>query len=307
MSGDPKFFVDGAEVVDAESISVDGDLVVDGEITNTAGNLVIDPVGYTKFGSLSDSSRGMGADDVHFSGDIEVDGGIRADGALTMSAGALVINNQTLSFGSGANVPLRYSTSQTNSAMLVGLPTTSLSWIFVDKLDIAVDFQHAPSATPVIFIHDSDATDVTKYAQICNTCLSVGPGNGAFAGIKAASEAVSIAAGTGAAGINTTGDLAPENSLLIGVGVRVTTAPGGGATTFDVGITGSGNPDELIDALSTAVTTTGASAGDNDGTQLPLSNGTATTLTVTTDANVTGATMVVRVSVFYIDLTPPAS
>lgn len=125
--------------------------------------------------------------------------------------------------------------------------------------------------------------------------------------IRTTSELVTIAAGNGAGGVVTSGNLAPNDSLIMGVVARVTQAPGGGATTFDVGVTGSGNVDSLLDGISTANGTTANSAADNDGTQLPLLNDAATTLTITTDGNVTGASLIVRLIVFYNQFTEPTS
>lgn len=131
--------------------------------------------------------------------------------------------------------------------------------------------------------------------------------NGAALSVKSVAEEVTISVGQGSGGVATSGNLAPADSLILAVTARVTDAPGGGATTFDVGITGSGNPDALIDAVSTALNTQANSASDNDGTQLPLANGTATTLTVTTDVDVTTDVMKVRLVVWYLELAEPTS
>jgi hypothetical protein len=124
---------------------------------------------------------------------------------------------------------------------------------------------------------------------------------------KTIDEELTIAVGQGTGGVATSGSLAPSNSLIMGVACRVTQAPGGGATSWDLGITGSGNVDELIDNQAVALGTTANSPADNDGTQLPLANGSPTTLTLTTDANVTVSDMKVRIVVFYVRFTAPSS
>lgn len=137
------------------------------------------------------------------------------------------------------------------------------------------------------------------------SALTITTANGAVYQIKSVSEAVTVSVGNGAAGVNTSGNLAPKGTLL-GCVFRVTQAPGGGATTLDIGITG-GDADGLISGASCDVLD---ETGDSDtyGT-IPYSPKvrTATTLTLTTDANVTDTDMIVRVTVFYAELTAPTS
>lgn len=121
-------------------------------------------------------------------------------------------------------------------------------------------------------------------------------------------EEITIPVGQGAAGVNSAGNLVPENSTIIGVSCRVTQAPGGGATTLDVGRTGGGNLDEFIDGIATALGTTGTLAANHDAATIgPVLNAAADTVTLTTDANVTGSDMKVRVVVFYRKEIPPTS
>jgi len=138
---------------------------------------------------------------------------------------------------------------------------------------------------------------------------SVGGQNAASCGLGCqwVSEEVTIAVGQGAGGVATSGNLAPANSLIWGVTVRCTDAAGGGATNYDVGITGSGNADELIQNAGVSLGNTAVSPGGNDGTQLPIANGSATTLTITTDSNVTVDDMKVRIVVYYSDFSASTS
>ena len=161
-----------------------------------------------------------------------------------------------------------------------------------------------------MFVSGKFEVDSTAYfdgaAQFYGAMASVAT-NGSTLGLRNNDETVTIAVGQGAGGVASTGDLCEANSLILGCVARVTNAPGGGATTIDIGITGSGNADELIDGMSTALNTTATSPANNDGTQLPLLNASDTTLTLTTDANVTGDDMQVRVVVYSLRLGPYTS
>lgn len=112
-------------------------------------------------------------------------------------------------------------------------------------------------------------------------------------------EELTIPVGQGAAGVVTAANLAPANSTIIGCVCRVTQAPGGGATTIDIGRTGGGNLDEFIDGIATALGTTGTFAANHDAATVgPVLNAAVDTLTLTTDANVTGTDMKVRIVIF---------
>ena len=127
---------------------------------------------------------------------------------------------------------------------------------------------------------------------------------------KSIAEEITIAVGAGnTPAVATSGNLAPAGSLMTGVVWRVTQAPGGGATTLDIGRTSGGNLDEFTDGASCDIlgeTGTNLLNGDtaHTGTQRNVS---ADTLTFTTDADVTVSDMKVRVVVFYQDLTAPTA
>lgn len=133
--------------------------------------------------------------------------------------------------------------------------------------------------------------------------------NGAGLSLKAIEETVTITATNTTA--NTSGNLAPANSMIMGVVYYVTQAPGGGATKLDIGRT-AGNTDEFIDkdlnAPCASLSDSGGSYQYGDASITgSLINVTATTLTVTLDAAVTGASLIVRIVVIYYDLTVPTS
>ncbi len=120
-------------------------------------------------------------------------------------------------------------------------------------------------------------------------------------------EEVTIPVGQGAAGVNGAQNLAPENSIIVAVAVRVTQAPGGGATLFDVGRTG-GNTDEFIQNLAAVLGTRSNSAADGDGVNAgPINNAINNTFVITTDANVTISDMKVRICVWYQLIQAPTT
>lgn len=121
-------------------------------------------------------------------------------------------------------------------------------------------------------------------------------------------EVLTIPVGQGAAGVVTVGNLARQDSTISALVCRVTQAPGGGATTIDIGRTGGGNLDEFIDGIATALGTTGTFAANHDAaTTGPVLNAVNDTLTLTTDANVIGTDMKVRITTFYRRQIPPTS
>lgn len=136
---------------------------------------------------------------------------------------------------------------------------------------------------------------------------SIGDSKGSSSNLKAVTcEEITIAAGAGAAGVASGTNLC-ASGLIIGLGARITQAPGGGATTLDVGCTGSGNLNQFVAAMSTALGTTASYPASGDGTNTIWVQKTATTMTLTTDSNVTGASLKARVCPYYLDTTAPTS
>lgn len=154
-----------------------------------------------------------------------------------------------------------------------------------------------------IFSAENVNDDNTEFATHRWNIDEISGGSGSYHRETSISETVTIPIGEGDPGgggaVTTTGNLAPAHSHIKCVTTKVRTAPGGGANEFNVGITGSGNADELIDAAAVGLNTTANSYTDNDGTQLPLKNGSATTLTISTDADVTGTAMEIEIIVYY--------
>jgi hypothetical protein len=231
------------------------------------------------------------------------------DGDLTIYGSLNVRDGEGVIFGGGDDSRVAWHAAQTNDAIVWGLGDTSNYILFTQlaDLDAGTNFTIGNQTNPTIVMESADETELTEYGMLSWNNLKIGGSKGSFLDILSATEELTISVGNGSAGVVTSGNLAPANSLIEGVAVRVTQAPGGGATTIDVGVTGSGNLDSLIDGISTALNTTGTSPADNDATQLPLLNGSATTLTVTTDSDVTGSDMKVRIVVYYKQFTVPTS
>lgn len=260
-------------------------------------------------GKLIVSSQGDAdiGGDLAVSGTLDVTGNTTLNGTTSFKNWMFIEDNDRFNFGTGVDTMLVYNTDQTPDALFLGLSGDSRSLVVAERADVVTDFAPGLQTNPTVFVHASDESDVTKRSALAYDTMTVSAGNGSAGGLKTLQELVTIPVGQGATGVVTSGNLAPVSSLIKAVGVRVVTAPGGGATTFDVGVTGSGNLDSLIDGLSTAASTTGTSPVNNDGTQLPLVNAADATLTVTTDVNVATSDMEVRIVVWYEQFTPPTS
>lgn len=294
-----------------DDVTIDGDITLTsgGTITTTAnGNFVSKPhgTGISVIGDAGSTSHSLNSpNDLHVTGKLEIDGDLFADNGLQC------FKNLVLSAGyalqSDANVGAIYmnNSAQTPDNVSIGLGGTSRVLLIHENADAGTDFGQVQRTDPTMIMHSSDSSDLTEYSELSWNNHTIGAGNGAFAGLKwTASEEVTISIGQGAGGVNTSGNLAPANSLILSAVAIITDAPGGGATTLDIGIT-AGDADALIDGMSTALDTTGNTPADgNSGAQMPISNGSATTLTLTTDANVTDDEMKVRVAICYIEFTP---
>jgi hypothetical protein len=139
--------------------------------------------------------------------------------------------------------------------------------------------------------------------------LQLGAASEGLLSLQKIEEEVTIAVGSGADPVvTTTGNLAPANSYIVGGSFVVTQAPGGGAATLDIGVTGGGNLDGMIDGAScNLLGEYGRFYLKGDGSDaVPYLNTTAKTLTLTTDADVTTSDMKILVTVWYYTVTPPA-
>lgn len=129
---------------------------------------------------------------------------------------------------------------------------------------------------------------------------ALGLDNGETASMRIRSEEITIPVGQGAAGVVSAAFMFQPRIVVAIVHVRVTQAPGGGATLFSLYRTGT-PADILIQNQAVAVDGVFDSTRDSDGTHDgPFYNGTSVTATIQTDANVTISDMKVRVGMTYI-------
>ena len=142
-------------------------------------------------------------------------------------------------------------------------------------------------------------------------CIEQG-GSGTYLRQRQQAEIITIASGT-SSGVSAA-NLVTNKSITRAVLARVTQAPGGGPTNFDVGRTAGGNLDEFIDNQVVALNGTFNIAQHGDDTHKgPYFNADADTITVTvtdgagTPVNVAGADMKVKVVIFRTDMSEPTS
>lgn len=122
-------------------------------------------------------------------------------------------------------------------------------------------------------------------------------GNSQSTNIKVTSTLLTIASGTVT---STWSNGIPANSIVIGISSRVTTVIPSAATNYSVGIGGATT--RYTNASLVAAGTT--HPGTNDGLRAYT---TATDVIVTTDGNPSDNTGRIRLTVHYIDITPPTS
>lgn len=129
---------------------------------------------------------------------------------------------------------------------------------------------------------------------VCNGGL----GNGQALGIKALTTLHTLADATSS---HSTGLNIPAGCLCLAVSTRVVTAiPSAGGVTYDVGIGGATT--RYASGLSDAADTT--DSGNDDGVR---GYDAATEIILTTSGNTNAGTGQVRVTIHYIELTPPTS
>lgn len=269
--------------------------------------LLPDGTGITVVGDAGSTSQGLNSnDDAYFAGEVEIDGSLFLDAAFTYFA---VVAAGTIMLGATGGTTagaIGWSIARDDLAFFAGVDF-GRAFNFGDMAWRGKNFDQGIQPTPRLSIYGVDPdTDNTAFSCMQYQQSLFGGGKGAFLGIKSITELVTIPVGQGAPGPATTISV-PASSRIVDAVARVTQAPGGGATTLDIGRTG-GDLDELVDGISTAVDTTGDSVADHGpGVVFPLENATAKTLTLTTDANVTGTDMIVRVVVWYRDVVAPTS
>ena len=266
--------------------------------------------------TLAATGHSLGSEDVLIGAKLEVDGEAYFDEAAKFYKSIyLQTDNEWLRFQSDA--AFRWSTYNTANALMLLLAVsgnnTQSGNLIISKFDhYNKDHDHPYSSKPTVFIHSNTDPDIRndEFATLSHDTLRCGADYGAYMQIKSITEEVTIAVAEGnTPPVVTSGNLAPANSLIFGATFRVTDAPGGGATVIDIGRTNGGNLDEFIDGKSCDILgeVGNTLSGDGDGATMPIMNSSADTLTLTTDADVTGDDMKVRITVFYFDMSAPTA
>jgi hypothetical protein len=223
---------------------------------------------------------------------------------------AAVLNDQAeFYFGSSAANYSAFWSDTSTDQLILGLGSElGRQFVIGERAYLNSDYGFATPTDPTqrIYSATDPSSDGTEYAEHAWDIMGIGGSKGSRFTITAIEEEITISTGTATKA--STGSLAPADSLIWGASCRVTQAPGGGATIWDLTITGGGGSgEELIQDAAVALGTQVNSAADNDGTQLPIANGSAATVTVNTDVNVLVSDMKVRVVIFYAQFTEPTS
>lgn len=130
------------------------------------------------------------------------------------------------------------------------------------------------------------------------------PNHGSLIFFVQCTEEITVPVGQGAGGVWGAGAMNPQDTIILGVVTRITQAPGGGATLVSLGR--SVNIDEYLDDGTVGLGDTSNSAADGDGVNVgPFYCDDSRVMKVTTNANVTGSDMKIRVTTFYIRFFPP--
>jgi hypothetical protein len=232
-----------------------GNILSEGDITlNTGGT-----IGTTANGDITFTPNGTGK--VIASNEFQANAVISADAGVSLGTDNPLYGPSAGTHG--AIVPK--SSGQAVQAMLISPGTTGNYVFMAEYADRTYNFAHPQQTCPTFFIQsENQVTD--EYLTLAWNNVSIGGGKGSYLGIKSITEEVTVSVGTGSTGVTTSGNLAPANSNIKGIAVKVTQAAGSGALSADIGITGSGNQDELIDAMDVTSLTSQVSPGGNDGT-----------------------------------------
>ena len=143
---------------------------------------------------------------------------------------------------------------------------------------------------------DQINADVTAYRSAAGALEISDNANGKAIGIKSLTELTTIAA---AATTDTTIQI-PANAIVLGVSVRVTTVIPTATTFTVIGTTSS-------TAFNTAAVSTAATATDKGTAAGAYVNTTAQTIRITPNLTPGDATGRVRVTIHFIEITPPTS
>jgi len=303
----------GLEIANNLEIGDDLTFTAGGTIKSTAnGDVSVVPNGTGVFmcGTGSPVRLTPTSGEAYFAGDVEMADTLWARGALICENAIRCNDNVEYRFGTSSDSRLDWSTGCTNNCLVWGLGNTSRVLILCDSDDRTTNWLTADYSNPTLRIQSNDGSETEDYSILQWNNIEIGGGKGSYCGLKSVTEEITVAVGQGGfgGGVDSSANLIPGNSRIEQVMSRVTQAPGGGATTIDIGRTNGGNLDEYADDTAVTLGTTTNADDDGDGnTTMPHWQTSADTITIGTNAAVTGSDMKVRIVVFYREYTVPAS
>jgi len=115
----------------------------------------------------SATSRSLSAaNDLFVGGKAEFDGvtyfdnGVQFYGSVGFYGitGGIYSDITPLYFGSNNDAVIRYSYQQSTYTLMIGVGAETNSLVFMEKNDMAFDFEHGPQTNPTIFIHSTNQT-----------------------------------------------------------------------------------------------------------------------------------------------------
>ncbi len=102
---------------------------------------------------------------VGIEGILEVDGAAYFDASATFAAGVTYRDNAQLKFGDGDDAIMNWETADADAHYL-NLILAQASRNFIISEDVNIDWGHAASTDPTLFIHSSDGTDTTDWISL---------------------------------------------------------------------------------------------------------------------------------------------
>lgn len=241
-----------------------------------------------------------------FQGNVVIDGNVPyvTEFANKFEAGAFVDPYSKIEFRTHGKLVSQDTDSEEAAKM----------WIHPNHYMVVRSYTDQAGKLPV-YLQQQDSTGTTTPAGLDSSGdFFVSAGYGDAYKIARLHEEVTIAAGSNTAVTSTI--VIPRGSTVFDVLAYVVQAPGGGPTQWNAHLTAYGDYDSLFDGISTAATTSANALGYGDGTYggpfVASRAGTSTITVRATDAsdvaaNVTGASLVIRLILIYSIATPPTS
>jgi hypothetical protein len=209
----PTIFLHSANQSTTEWISFSHNQT-DGVIQTGEGNIQLLPAtgGITQIGDAGSTSRGLTSnDDLYISGKLEIDSTVYVDSKVIFAS------NANCSFGTNEDSKIRYNTVQTNTSLMLGVDTTSLSVIITDVSDFSFDFAHDNQTNPTLFIHSPNQS-TTEWISFSHNQTDgvIQTGKGKIQLLPVAGSVTQIGDAGSPGTVNTNDDLFVSGNLEIG-------------------------------------------------------------------------------------------